>query len=199
MLTLWRPAVPSNRSEAVCDSLTGPAGIFLFHSDVYSTQRSKKLNWLKKNRYIKRRTGYISTDLYPFSTSAVRLPFFLNLCLFLQPFRLGSGCPRWRLACTCHATRAAAVARSRRAASAPRTAASPSTPSPTPTPRPAQHPEPLRYAAGPVTQLPARGRRHWRSRDGRIRITIDGAVRAAFRLMNVHDIKNHKAGADYRS
>lgn len=54
---------------------------------------------------------------------------YFGICVYvwLLPFRLSSGCPRWRLACTCHATCAVAAARSRRAASAlpsaPRTAA----------------------------------------------------------------------------
>lgn len=48
-------------------------------------------------------------------------------CIWLLPFRLSSGCPRWRLACTCHATCAVAAAWSWSASlpSAPRTAASP--------------------------------------------------------------------------
>ena len=41
----------------------------------------------------------------------------VSVCIWLLPFRLSSGCPRWRLACTCHATCAVAAAQSRRASS----------------------------------------------------------------------------------
>lgn len=54
-----------------------------------------------------------------------RVVIFESACICWLPFRLSSGCPRWRLACTCHATCAVAAARSWRASlpSAPRTAA----------------------------------------------------------------------------
>lgn len=50
---------------------------------------------------------------------------FESTCIWLLPFRLSLGCPRWRLACTCHATCAVAAAQNWRASfpSAPRTAA----------------------------------------------------------------------------
>lgn len=67
----------------------------------------------------------ICQSLYPRVRFLLGVFFFplWNLCVRLLPFRLGSGCPRWRLACTCHATCAVAAAQSRKAASAPRTAA----------------------------------------------------------------------------
>lgn len=106
-----------------------------------------------------------SLQSHSFSVSTLRVSFFLNLCLYLQPFRLSSGSPRWRLACTCHATCAVAAARSRGAASAPRTAA----------PRP-----PTR--SRPVTQPPARGGTRRRPR----------TVRAPSWLMDVGHVRNRK-------
>lgn len=99
-----------------------PVAVSLFHSVLRS--RSNMLNEfvggivcffsLEKvtSRQIASGVSWIPT--------AALLLFWGGICVRgCCPFRLGSGCPRWRLACTWHATCAVAAARSRSAASAP--------------------------------------------------------------------------------
>lgn len=140
------PPKISNVSELCKRSSTEPpaaVAVSLFHSAFRSPTKAfnefvcggarKKKSYISAN--CQRSFCRVSLSLLVF------LPVFVFVLLFLLraaancPFRLGSGWPRWRLACTCHATCAVAAARSRRgaaSASAPRT--------PPPLPRPPTYP-----------------------------------------------------------
>lgn len=81
---------------------------FPFSSPLSSLKQC--VEWFPKESYISANCQFFFLSFF---IPALGLLLFWNLCIWLLPFCLSSGCPRWRLACTCHATCAVAAARSR--------------------------------------------------------------------------------------